>query len=97
MRTTRELRQQEHIPIPINPDSVYKPIEREEKVLPEIKIPAKLQKELPFKVQEKTRAIIEKKKEKKEKEKLRPDDIPEKLIVDHNERKKSLVCELHNI
>ena len=85
MRTTRELRQQEHIPIPINPDSVYKPIEREERVLPEIRIPAKLQKDLPFKMQEKTRAIIEKK---KEKTKLRPDDIPEKLIVDHNERKK---------
>ena len=90
MRTTRELRQQEHIPIPINQDSVYKPIEREEKVLQEIKIPAKLQKELPFKLQEKTRAIIEKKKEKKEKEKgiIRPDEIPEKLIVDHTERKK---------
>ena len=88
MRTTRELRQQEHIPIPINQDSVYKPIVREEKELPEIRIPAKLQKELPFKMQERTREIVEKKKEKKEKHKLRPDDIPEKLIVDHNERKK---------
>ena len=36
----------------------------------------------------KTMDIVEKKKEKKQKKVLRPDEIPEKLIVDHRERKK---------
>ena len=88
MRTTRELRQQEHIPIPVIPDSRYKPIERKERVMPAIHIPAKLQKALPFADQLKTMDIVEKKKEKKQKKVLRPDEIPEKLIVDHRERKK---------
>lgn len=84
MRTIRELRQQKHIPIPVNPDSEYKPIHRKEYVEPEIVIPSKLQKALPFKEQERLRE----KKEKKEKKELKPDDIPERLILDHTERKK---------
>ena len=89
MRTTRELRQQEHIPVPVNPDSLYKPIERHERVMPAIHIPAKLQKALPFADQLKTMEMVEKKREKREKKKRpRPDEIPEKLVVDHRERKK---------
>ena len=89
MRTTRELRQQEHIPVPVNPDSLYKPIERQERVMPAIHIPAKLQKALPFADQLKTMEMVEKKREKREKKKgPHPDVIPEKLVVDHRERKK---------
>ena len=89
MRTTRELRQQEHIPVPVNPDSLYKPIERQERVMPAIHIPAKLQKALPFADQLKTMEMVEKKREKREKKKgPRPDESPEKLVVDHRERKK---------
>lgn len=89
MRTTRELRQQTGTPVPVNPDSEYKPVIRQEKVMPEIRIPSKLQKELPFSVQEKTRAMVEEKRKRKErKRKPKPDEIPEKLIVDHDERKK---------
>ena len=89
LRTTRELRQQEHIPVPVNPDSLYKPIERQERVMPAIHIPAKLQKALPFADQLKTMEMVEKKREKREKKKRpRPDEIPEKLVVDHRERKK---------
>ena len=74
MRTTREL---------------YKPIERQERVMPAIHIPAKLQKALPFADQLKTMEMVEKKREKREKKKRpRPDEIPEKLVVDHRERKK---------
>ena len=89
MRTTRELRQQTGAAVPVNPDSEYKPIVRQEKVLPAIKVPTKLQKELPFSVQEKTRAMVEEKRKRKErKRKPKPDEIPEKLIVDHADRKK---------
>lgn len=90
MRTTRELRQQEHIPVPVNPDSLYKPIERQERVMPAIHIPAKLQKALPFRgPAEDDGDGGEEAPEKREKKKgPRPDEIPEKLVVDHRERKK---------
>ena len=61
MRTTRELRQQTGAAVPTNPDSEYKPVVRKEKVMPEIRIPSKLQKDLPFNLQEKTRAMVEEK------------------------------------
>ena len=57
--------------------------------MPAIHIPAKLQKALPFADQLKTMEMVEKKREKREKKKRpRPDEIPEKLVVDHRERKK---------
>ena len=62
MRTTRELRQQNHLPIPSNPDSEYKPIVREEKAPAPIRIRHKLQKELPFKLQEKTSKLVKQRK-----------------------------------
>lgn len=85
MRTTRELRQQNHLPVPSNPDSEYKPIIREEKAPAPIRIRHKLQKDLPFKLQQKTSAMVSKR---KKKQLIRPDDVPEKLVVDHEERKK---------
>ena len=85
MRTTRELRQQNHLPIPSNPDSEYKPVVRVEKVPAPIHIRHKLQKELPFKLQEKTSEMVKKR---KKKQPIRPDEVPEKLVVDHAERKK---------
>ena len=89
MRTTRELRQQTGAAVPSNPDSEYKPVVRQEKVQPEVRVPQKLQKALPFSVQEKTRAMVEEKRKRRErKRKAKPDEIPQKLIVDHDERKK---------
>ena len=89
MRTTRELRQQTGAAVPTNPDSEYKPVVRKEKVMPEIRIPSKLQKDLPFNLQEKTRAMVEEKRKRRErKSKPKADEIPEKLVVDHEDRKK---------
>jgi ribosome biogenesis protein BMS1 len=50
MKTVRELRVRAQVPIPVNPDSVYKPITnrtRHRKFHP-LKIPAKLEAKLPF-------------------------------------------------
>ncbi|KAG9403175.1 Glycoside hydrolase 2 (Mannanase, beta-galactosidase) [Aphanomyces cochlioides] len=48
MKTMRELRAANKLPIPVNPDSVYKPIVRPKKVFNPLKVPAKLQAQLPF-------------------------------------------------
>ena len=49
MRTTREMRVAEKVPQKVNKDSLYKPIERKERVFKKLKIPSKLQEALPFK------------------------------------------------
>ncbi|KAJ4895376.1 P-loop containing nucleoside triphosphate hydrolases superfamily protein [Raphanus sativus] len=48
MRTFRELRSEHSIPIPVNKDSLYKPIERKTKKFNPLVISKKLQAELPF-------------------------------------------------
>lgn len=48
MKTVAELRRENNIPIPHNPDSVYKPIERKPRKFNPVVIPRKLQKDLPF-------------------------------------------------
>ncbi|OQR91120.1 ribosome biogenesis protein BMS1, partial [Thraustotheca clavata] len=48
MKTVRELRQDNALPIPVNPDSIYKPIERKKKIFNALRVPAKLQAILPF-------------------------------------------------
>ncbi|KAF0745974.1 hypothetical protein AaE_008315, partial [Aphanomyces astaci] len=48
MRTMRELRAANKLAIPVNPDSVYKPIVRPERHFNALKVPAKLQAKLPF-------------------------------------------------
>ncbi|KAG2267559.1 hypothetical protein Bca52824_062114, partial [Brassica carinata] len=48
MKTFRELRSEHNIPIPVNKDSLYKPIERKTKKFNPLVIPKKLQAELPF-------------------------------------------------
>lgn len=56
MRTVAELRREQAIPIPVNPNSVYKPIERVERVFQPLKVPRKLQAALPFKSKPKQEA-----------------------------------------
>jgi ribosome biogenesis protein BMS1 len=49
MRTVAELRRQQQIPIPVNVDSLYKPITRVTREFQKFKVPTKLQEQLPFK------------------------------------------------
>lgn len=48
MKTTAQVRYEEKLPIPLNKDSLYKPIERRPKHFNPLKIPQKLQKALPY-------------------------------------------------
>ncbi|CAL2235989.1 unnamed protein product [Prunus armeniaca] len=48
MKTTAELRREHNIPIPVNKDSLYKPIERKLKKFNPLVIPKSLQAALPF-------------------------------------------------
>ncbi|KAM1873072.1 hypothetical protein ACFX13_006958 [Malus domestica] len=48
MKTTAELRREHNIPIPVNKDSLYKPIERKLKKFNPLVIPKSLQSTLPF-------------------------------------------------
>ena len=49
MRTVGQLRHERSIPIPVNPDSVYKPIERPARVFHKLQVPKQLQAQLPYK------------------------------------------------
>lgn len=48
MRTVGQLRRDVALPVPVKPDSEYKPIERQKRVFNPLSIPKKLQAELPF-------------------------------------------------
>ncbi|ELR25452.1 Ribosome biogenesis protein [Acanthamoeba castellanii str. Neff] len=48
MKTVRELREERNIPVPNSADSHYRPITRERRVFNPLRIPASLQKDLPF-------------------------------------------------
>jgi ribosome biogenesis protein BMS1 len=48
MKTVAELRRENNIPIPVNKDSLYKPIERKPRKFNPLVIPASLQEKLPF-------------------------------------------------
>ncbi|KAJ3231202.1 Glycoside hydrolase 2 (Mannanase, beta-galactosidase) [Chytriomyces hyalinus] len=48
MRLTGQIRRDENMKVPLNKDSLYKPIERKARVFNTLKIPKKLQSELPF-------------------------------------------------
>jgi ribosome biogenesis protein BMS1 len=48
IRTTAQIRKDEQVALVINKDSVYKPIERVERVFAKQRIPLKLQESLPF-------------------------------------------------
>ena len=56
MKTVRELRQDAKLPVPNKADSEYKPIVRQERRFNPLKIPKKLQAELPFKSKPKLQA-----------------------------------------
>lgn len=93
MRTIRELRQQKHIGVPNNKDSLYKPIVRKYREFSALKIPKNLEKALPFKSQSINQKLTEKKK-KKVKYGIpflsrfhRPDEIPHKMFMTLKERK----------
>ncbi|KAJ8021440.1 Ribosome biogenesis protein BMS1-like [Holothuria leucospilota] len=49
MKTVGQLRREKNIPVPVNEDSLYKPIHRKERKFNRLVIPRKLAKELPFK------------------------------------------------
>mmetsp|Transcript_10256 Transcript_10256/g.31335 ORF Transcript_10256/g.31335 Transcript_10256/m.31335 type:complete len:1121 (-) Transcript_10256:367-3729(-) len=48
MLTTRELRETQRLPIPVKGDSLYRPIERETRRFNPLKIPKKLEENLPY-------------------------------------------------
>ncbi|KAJ0400739.1 hypothetical protein P43SY_005460 [Pythium insidiosum] len=48
MKTTYELRKEQKVAVPVNPDSLYKPIVRKERQFGTLKVPKKLQAGLPF-------------------------------------------------
>ncbi|MCD9558941.1 hypothetical protein HAX54_016641 [Datura stramonium] len=48
MKTVAELRREHNLPVPLNKDSLYKPIERKRKKFNPLVIPKQLQKDLPF-------------------------------------------------
>lgn len=48
MKTVAELRREHNLPVPVNKDSLYKPIERKRKKFNPLVIPKQLQKDLPF-------------------------------------------------
>ncbi|TDH68830.1 hypothetical protein CCR75_001678 [Bremia lactucae] len=48
MKTTYELRKEQKLAVPVNPDSLYKPIVRTERKFQAFKVPKKLQANLPF-------------------------------------------------
>ena len=48
MRTTAEIRRENQVPLVVNKDSVYKPIERTKREFRKLKVPVKLQEALPF-------------------------------------------------
>ncbi|PIA42098.1 hypothetical protein AQUCO_02100155v1 [Aquilegia coerulea] len=48
MKTVAELRREHNLPVPVNKDSLYKPIERKPKRFNPIVIPKSIQRELPF-------------------------------------------------
>ena len=49
MRTVSQIRKAEKIPIPVNKDSLYKPIVRVQREFQKFSVPKKLQQQLPFK------------------------------------------------
>lgn len=61
MRTVATIRKEESIPLVIDKDSVYKPIERVERVFPKLKISSKLQASLPYASKLKQKATKNKK------------------------------------
>ena len=77
MKTVGQLRFEKSMPIPVNPDSIYKPIERQKRVFNKLQVPKAIQQALPFKSKpklekartretlEQRRAVVQDKEEKK--------------------------------
>ena len=56
MRTVAQLRRDQGLPIPVNPDSLYRPVERQPRVFNSLHVPRALQAALPFKSKPKVEA-----------------------------------------
>ena len=56
MRTVAQLRREQNLPIPVNPDSVYRPVQRLTRVFNPLQVPRALQAALPFKSKPKVEA-----------------------------------------
>ena len=56
MRTVGQLRYERSLPIPVNPDSLYKPIDRPNRVFNKLHVPKQLQQALPYKSKPKIEA-----------------------------------------
>ncbi|CAM9426854.1 unnamed protein product [Phaeothamnion confervicola] len=61
MRTTAQLRRDAQIPVPVNKDSLYKPIEREPRFFNPMPVPKALQAQLPFASKPKLKAAKKRK------------------------------------
>ncbi|KAL6556633.1 Glycoside hydrolase 2 (Mannanase, beta-galactosidase) [Orobanche gracilis] len=53
MKTVAELRREQNLPVPVNKDSLYKPVERKPRKFNPVVIPRSLQAALPFKTKQK--------------------------------------------
>jgi len=88
MRTVRQIREDMHLPLPIDADSEYKAIERYERKFNPLKIPTSLQKALPFSSQPKLL-----------KAKKKPgflDKRPKETILEPNEKQTRLLVQMIN-
>ncbi|KAF9590798.1 hypothetical protein IFM89_038390 [Coptis chinensis] len=77
MKTVAELRREHNLPVPVNKDSLYKPIVRKERKFNALQIPKKVQAELPFASKPKD----------KPSRKQQPYDIRRAVIMEPHERR----------
>jgi ribosome biogenesis protein BMS1 len=61
VRTVAQIRREDLVPQVINKDSLYQPVERQQRVFSKLTIPAKLQAELPFASKPKQQAVLNRK------------------------------------
>ncbi|KAM3139101.1 hypothetical protein pb186bvf_008699 [Paramecium bursaria] len=94
MRTGWEIRQEKQINAPVNPDSVYKDIERNPVKFNPLKIPTRLQQSLPFQSREKVQQLSLKDRIRKQVEK----NLPVKSeLTDREKQTYSMIQRLNTI
>merc|ERR1711918_204274 len=84
MRTIAQIRKDSQTPIPVNKDSLYKPIERSERKFAPTRIPLQLQKDLPFASKPKVTAAVKRNAKKATQGYLKA----RKVLLEPEERKK---------
>ena len=90
MKTVSQLRRDKNLPIPSNSNSVYKPIEREERKFFPLKIPESIQQNLPFKSKPKLDAAITSSSSAKRKKSKRGEVAERRSLVLHNKEEKNI-------